>query len=280
MSVKISIILPFYNAETYLSDCIESILAQTFTDFELLAINDGSIDGSANVVKKFNDKRIQLITLENNFVESLNYGLTISNGKYIVRMDADDLMFPKRLEIQYEFMERYSEIDLCGSWAESFGEVVKIMQYEHSHEAIISSMLLYNCIIHPTVIIRKSTVLNLKLKYKDYSYADDYKFWTDFALSGARFANIPQPLIYYRTSSNQLTNKYWDNMSFASNKIRLEYAEGIINRMIEDDERYLSLMEQIIYLFEVDLLNFELFTRMLYHLFKNHLEINKSFLNN
>ncbi|MFV8268603.1 glycosyltransferase family 2 protein [Flavobacterium sp. GT2N3] len=103
-------------------------MEQTFTDFELLAIDDGSTDGSVAVIKSFNDKRIHLITLEHNFIASLNYGLKISKGKFIARMDADDIMLPNRLQIQHDFMERKFNVDICANCAESFGNTCGTMQ--------------------------------------------------------------------------------------------------------------------------------------------------------
>lgn len=267
MNIKISVVMPFYNAEAYLSESIESILNQTFQDFELLAIDDGSTDSSVSIVKSFNDERISLIPLDHNFIKSLNYGLKISRGKYIARMDADDIMLPKRLEVQHAFMEANSDVDICGSWAESFGDNRGIMQYASNHEVIVRSLLLYCSMIHPTVMIRKSTLEELDLNYLDYAYAEDYKLWTDLALAGARFSNIPEVLLRYRSSSNQVTNKYRDKMSHCSYKIRLEYAEGLINMMNEKDERYWGLLEQALQLLELELMDFECFSQIVYHLY-------------
>lgn len=273
MNVKISIVMPFYNAAAYLSESIKSILNQTFQDFELLAIDDGSTDNSVSIVKSFNDERIRLISLDHSFIDSLNYGFKISKGKYIARMDADDIMLPKRLEIQYVFMEGNSDVDICGSWAESFGNSTGIIQYKSNHEEIISSLLLHCSMIHPTVMIRKSTLEQLGLNYLDYACAEDYKLWTDLALAGARFANISEVLLRYRSSSNQITTKYRDKMSHSSYKIRLEYAEGLINKMSEEDERYWGLLDQAVKLLELDLLDFESFSQIIYHLYTSRLKV-------
>lgn len=273
MNVKISIVMPFYNAEAYLSESIESILNQTFQDFELLALDDGSTDNGVSIVKSFKDRRIRLISLNHNFIESLNYGLKISKGKYIARMDADDIMLSKRLQIQHDFMEGNSNIDICGSWAESFGNICSIIQQECHHEAIISSLIMNNSLIHPTVMIRKSTLEKLELNYLDYACAEDYKLWTDLALGRARFANVPEVLLRYRSSPDQVTNKYRDKMSHSSYKIRLEYAESLINRMSEEEERYWRLLEQAVQLLELDLLDFESFSQIVYYLYSSHLKI-------
>ena len=273
MNVEISIIMPFYNAEAYLTECVESILNQTFQDFELLAIDDGSTDSSASIVKSFYDERIRLITLDHNFIDSLNYDLKNSKGKYIARMDADDVMLPKRLEVQYAFMEENCDIDICGSWAEIFGNSSGVLQHASNHEAIVSSLILYCSMIHPTIMIRKSILEKLHLTYLDYACAEDYKLWADLALAGARFTNIPEVLLRYRSSSDQVTNKYRDMMSHSSYKIRLEYVEGIMNLMNEEDKRYLGLFEESVQLLELDVIDFESFSQIVYQLYSSHLKV-------
>lgn len=273
MNVEISIIMPFYNAEAYLTECVESILNQTFQDFELLAIDDGSTDSSASIVKSFCDERISLITLDHNFIDSLNYGLKNSKGKYIARMDADDVMLPKRLEVQYAFMEENCDIDICGSWAEIFGNSSGVLQHASKHEAIVSSLILYCSMIHPTIMIRKSILEKFHLTYLNYACAEDYKLWADLALAGARFTNIPEVLLRYRSSSVQVTNKYRDMMSHSSYKIRLEYAEGIMNLMNEEDKRYLGLFEESVQLLELDVIDFESFSQIVYQLYSSHLKV-------
>jgi glycosyltransferase involved in cell wall biosynthesis len=276
MNIKISILMPFYNAEAYLSESLESILNQTFEDFELLAIDDGSTDNSVSIVKSFDDKRIRLISLDHNFIESLNYGLKVSKGKYIVRMDADDIMLPKRLEVQHNFMEANLDIDVCGSWAERFGNNRGTIKYESEHEGMTSSLLLYCCMIHPTVIIRKTTLDQLGLNYLDYPYAEDYKLWTDLSLAGARFATIREVLLQYRFSSDQVTSKYRDTMSHSSYKIRMEYAEALMNRICEEEEQYLGIFEQAIQLLDLDILDFESFCQIVFHLYSSHLKKDES----
>lgn len=117
----VSIVLPMYNAGEYIADCIQSILEQTYQNYELIVIDDGSTDSSVAVVESFNDKRINLIRSSHNYIASLNLGLQRSNGKYIARMDADDRMFPFRLAEQVATMESNPSICVCASYMEIMG---------------------------------------------------------------------------------------------------------------------------------------------------------------
>ncbi|MGL5705063.1 MAG: glycosyltransferase family A protein [Tannerellaceae bacterium] len=121
--IEISIILPVYNVDIlYFKEAVYSILEQSFDNFELLIIDDGSDIDFQLVLDLFDDERIRLIRNHHNFIDTLNRGLKESKGRYIARMDADDIMVPHRLQTQYDFMESNPEVDVCGSWAESFGK--------------------------------------------------------------------------------------------------------------------------------------------------------------
>ncbi len=114
---KISIIMPVFNAANFIQGCIDSILKQTLKDWELIIINDGSTDNTLNILQLLVDSRISINTNNHDFIASLNKGLSLSKGKYIVRMDADDIMLSERLQTQYDYMESNPEIDICGSFS-------------------------------------------------------------------------------------------------------------------------------------------------------------------
>lgn len=111
----VSILLPMYNAESYIRDCIKSILSQTYENLEILVMDDGSEDNSVPIVTDFNDKRLKIIKCKHNYIETLNYGLKLCKGKYIARMDADDIMFGNRIEEQVSIMEKDETISFCSS---------------------------------------------------------------------------------------------------------------------------------------------------------------------
>lgn len=112
--LPISVCMSMYNVAPYVGECIDSILAQTFEDFELLIVDDGSDDDSAAIVRSYTDKRIKLIEREHDYIASLNYLLSHATGKYIARMDADDIMLPNRLERQFTYMETHPGVDILG----------------------------------------------------------------------------------------------------------------------------------------------------------------------
>ncbi|MFH0846036.1 MAG: glycosyltransferase family 2 protein [Patescibacteria group bacterium] len=200
---KITVLMPVYNSEKYLKKSIESILNQTFTDFEFLIINDGSTDNSEKIIKSYNDSRIKLISNEVNLgvIKSLNKGLDQARGEYIARMDADDISFPKRLEIQIKFMKKNPHIGIAGSWAKIIIGNKKINKYSKpiSHPEKIKIALLFRCIIiHPSIITRKNILEKYNLRYNiNYEHAEDYGLWSN-AVKYFPITNIKKALIQYR----------------------------------------------------------------------------------
>ena len=119
----VSVCMPVYNAARYLTECIDSILAQTFTDFELLIVDDGSTDNSRDIVRSYHDKRIRLIENRHDYIGSLNKLLDEAKGKYIARMDADDVMMPYRLAAQFGYMEKHIEVGVLGGGFQQIGQL-------------------------------------------------------------------------------------------------------------------------------------------------------------
>jgi glycosyltransferase involved in cell wall biosynthesis len=257
LSPVLSIVMPVYNVPPdYLQESIDSILKQTFGDFELLIIDDGSTETAGiALIKTYMDSRIRLISNQHDFIASLNRGIAESKGKYIVRMDADDIMMPNRLAVQYEFMEEHPEIDVCGSWIELFGNRTGVIKTPVEHKQIAAIMLLYNPIGHPTVIMRESVCKNKKCLYSDYPYAEDYKLWTDLAIEGFRFTNIQQVLLLSRNSNSQVTNTKGEEMMQTSRIIQMEYAERVMKQIVEKDEKVFDFFEQLIKLFNESLIS-------------------------
>jgi len=272
MIPAVSIIIPVYNAGEYLPECLDSIIKQIFPDFELLIIDDGSTDNSIDIIKSFPDRRIRLIMNKHDFIGSLNLGLNEAKGKYIARMDADDIMLSHRLQTQYDFMETNPDIDICGSYAESFGELKDIIQRPVKQTDIVSSMLLSNPIIHPSVMIRRSILRQSGCLYQyGYACAEDYKLWTDLALKGFKFANIPEPLLLYRISPQQVTQVFQNDMVVSSLKIGLEYAEAVMEQLVEKEERYGNLFNALIELFNDELISPKTFLQAIYPVCREHI---------
>jgi len=219
-SPSISVIMPVYNAGKYVKKAIQSILEQTFSDFEFIIINDCSTDESLNIIRSFKDKRIILLNNPLNLgnYPSRNKGLSLAKGKYICVMDADDTAMPNRFERQYLFMEENPEIGLAGSGFRFLGREQNIYR-ENDYEKIKVILLRNNCFIHPTLIIRYDYIKKYNLQYNEkYYFAADY----DLIVRAARFfhiTNMPEILLNYRIHDNQITKK--------SRQKQMEYAEEI-----------------------------------------------------
>ncbi|CVK19931.1 glycosyltransferase family 2 protein [Sporomusa sphaeroides] len=209
---KVTVLMSVYNGEQYLREAIESILKQSYKNFELLIINDASTDTSRSIIQSYSDPRIRLIDNEVNLglTVSLNKGIALSQGEYIARMDSDDISLDERLEKQVQFMKEHSDIGVCGSWVETFGVRHEIWQYPIEHNEITSRLLFYNSLAHSTVIFRRNLLCKLGLCYnEEYRYSQDYELW--IRCSGVvRLANIPEPLVKYRLSENQIGRKHND----------------------------------------------------------------------
>jgi glycosyltransferase involved in cell wall biosynthesis len=205
----ISVVMSVYNSEKYLAESIESILNQTFTDFEFIIINDGSIDNSLAIIESYmaKDDRIVLISRENKgLAASLNEGIAIAKGKYIARMDADDISLPERFIKQYEFMEE-NQIDLCGTAVQIFSDSKdnKTWRYPEKANDIKFTLMFMTAFAHPTVFIRKKVFDTVS--YTNYEASQDYKLWCDIALNGFKMANLELVLLRYRFHKSQISKK-------------------------------------------------------------------------
>lgn len=232
---QISVIMPAYNAEKYVAEAINSILSQTFTDFEFIIINDASTDSTKNIIESFQDPRIKLINNEQNkcVAKSLNIGISAAKGKYIARMDADDISLPQRFQTQFNFMEQNPDIDICGSWIETFGEnkcVIKVPENNND----IKDELFFSCsMLHPTVIFKRD--LNLQY-FSDFPRAEDYDLWCR-KINELKFANIPKVLLHYRIHNCQVGQAKKTKQNQDSNLIRLRNLENIGLHLSDEELR-------------------------------------------
>ena len=209
MKPTVTILLPVYNAEQTVSETIDSILVQTYSNFELLIINDGSDDRSEEIITSYSDKRIRYYANQENrgLIYTLNRGIEIAEGDYIARIDADDLMLKNRLEVQVDYMERHLDVVALGT-------AMTVMQGNRRKAHCppvrhIEAYMYYGCpLIHPSAIIRKAVLWEHHIKYDyDYKHAEDYKFWYDLSKVG-RLVNISDRLLIYRVSDSQVSKVY------------------------------------------------------------------------
>lgn len=233
---KVSILLPAYNAALYLRDSLDSIIRQTFKDFEVVLIDDGSTDDTFKIANEyFNvDKRIKYYKNKENLglIKTLNKGLTLAQGDYIVRMDADDIMTDDRLYKQVKYMDSNPQCFVCGGQIEYIGNLngnAPILPQKYEDLLYLS---LTNCpLYHPTTIIRNTAIKQFGLKYNDsYKHAEDYKFWSDIIFSHPNsIANIKDVVLYYRISNEQVTAKFSNEQNLVSKKIRRENVQHVLS---------------------------------------------------
>lgn len=210
--VPISIIMPTYNCGEYIKEAIESILNQTFKDFELIVIDDGSIDNTAQIIKTINDDRIVYIkNRHRGIVYALNTGLNLARGKYIARMDADDICYPERLQKQYNLMEEKTDIIVCGTHIVFHDNSVGSCGYGYWGDPL-ACLAQGNIIYHGTVMIRNQFIIERKLQYQHKPHAEDYYMWFEIVKNGGLLYTIPEILYFYRSNKSQVTNKFYDEM--------------------------------------------------------------------
>lgn len=204
--LKISVLMPVYNAEKYLREAIDSILNQTFRDFEFIIINDASTDNSKNIILSYDDKRIRYFENNKNLgvSRSLNKGLKFAKSNLVARMDADDISSFKRLELQYEEMNRDKEITVLASnfdVVDERGHFLYRENYAQSSEEIYYILRFRDCLGHPTVMFRKSIILNVFHGYAINHEAEDYDLWLRIS-SRYKISKLNTSLLKLRTSRN------------------------------------------------------------------------------
>jgi glycosyltransferase involved in cell wall biosynthesis len=215
----ITVLMPAYNAARYIGEAIASVLQQTFTDFELLIVNDGSTDDTQDIINSFNDERIVVINQVNRGVaDALNTGLKYARAPYIARFDADDICYPYRLEKQIRFLQDNPEYILVGSEVKYILENGDFLFDFHciaySHEQIMDKLYFYCPFVHPTVMYRKDAVMEAG-GYPTHAHNfEDYLLWTTLAGTG-KLCNLTESLIKYRLNSTSVTiDEKWRGRRF------------------------------------------------------------------
>ena len=207
----VTVLMPVFNGEAFLREAIDSVLAQTYTDFVFLIINDGSTDNTEKIILSYNDSRIQYVRNEINLklIKTLNKGLSLVTTKYVARMDADDICVPTRLERQIEYMESHPQVGLLGTWCQTIGaNKPAVIRYEENHEQICFKQLYQIQIVHPSCMMRMSVLQTLDNWFDEmYLHAEDYELFTRMS-HVTRLANIPEVLHLYRKHENAVSVLY------------------------------------------------------------------------
>jgi len=252
-SPRVTIGISFYNNEKTLFDSIRSVFAQTYSDWEIILVNDGSTDNSTNIVERINDPRIRVVNHgeRRGLSHRLNEIAQLARGKYLARMDADDLMHPDRIEIQWNYLEKNSEIDLVGTATfiiddqlnvigkrgESFGST--------SADEVLRRRTLF---VHPTVFGRAEWFRkNPYLEERWCSRAQDYELWIRTCQSlDNRFGHISTPLLYYRESGNFNYKRYRESMRCCRTIVK-KYGPKLIGRLAANTLRIRFVIQEALY---------------------------------
>ena len=207
---KVSVIVAAFNAENYLREAIQSVLRQTFQDFELLIVDDGSTDGTARIIRSYSDARIQLVENQRNMglTKSLNRALNLARGEYIARQDADDISEPLRLQTQVAYLNRHPRVALLGSWftvIDENGSEVRRTSLPTNDLDLHWAMFFYCPFVHGAVMWRHAPVREQIGAYNEnLAYAQDHDLWARIA-SRFTVANLPEWLVRYREHSQSMT---------------------------------------------------------------------------
>ena len=234
----VSVLMPAYNASLYIREAIDSILSQTFSDFEFLIIDDGSTDNTIDIVKKYTDTRIKLIQNEQNrgLVYTLNKGLDIAQGKYIARMDADDICTSDRLEKQVAYMERHSGVASL-SCAFRFMGTPHEIHFPTDGERINIKLLDNTALLHPGAVLRSEVLKRENIRYNaDYKHAEDYHLWVQFAEKGLELGNLDDVLVDYRQHEGQVSITKQAEQDQIKDKIKLEFLSYFFKDFFSEQE--------------------------------------------
>lgn len=219
----ISVIMPVYNGARYLRESIDSILNQTFKDFEFIIINDGSTDNSEEIILSYNDPRIVYLKnkVNSKICVTLNRGIDAARGNYIARFDCDDIALPNRLERQKQYLDKHPEIGIIGSDIIIFGKGDEdhYFGFVHNPDECKAGLLFNTCFAHPAVMMRTRILLEHNLHYREeYKGIEDFEMWWRIS-QYAEMANLPEALIRYRKHPEQETQ----NVSVSVTKKSIEF---------------------------------------------------------
>lgn len=233
-----------YNAAEFLIDSVESVLNQTFSDFEFIIIDDKSTDNSLVILKSITDPRIVLIENEENqgLTRNLNNGIRLAKGNYLARMDADDISLLNRFERQIQFLDENTEIAMCGTQIMEFGNRFELSNYSLSYDKIKFELLKQNCFAHPTVMWRRLDFIKYNLFYDEsFVIAQDYELWTR-VVEKLKVINLNEALLKYRVHANQIsTEKKLNQFNFAI-QVKINQLRRIGLQINTDDYKTVECM--------------------------------------
>ncbi|HEY3296911.1 MAG TPA: glycosyltransferase [bacterium] len=222
MPPAVTVSIPIYNAERYLAECLQSIKAQTFDNFEVVAVLDGCKDKSEEILMDLKDERFRVVKNERNMgvISGLNQGIQHATAPLLARMDSDDIMLPDRLRKQVDYMNAHQDVALLGTWFDYMDETGRIFKkpfpFSAEHDAIKREFRVRNCIGGPTMMFRTEQLRKMGGYIPDFPMAEDLTISLRYLVEGLRLANLPEVLVHYRfyaASNSQARMKYSNDLS-------------------------------------------------------------------
>jgi glycosyltransferase involved in cell wall biosynthesis len=248
---KVTVLMSVYNGERYLNEAVDSILAQTFTDFEFLIIDDASTDLTPEILRSYDDPRIRIVTNEENLglTKSLNKGIALARGEYIARMDADDVSFIVRLERQVEFMEKNADIGVLGSnyqYIDESGYPKGVVSTSLDPELTRWELLFLNPLAHPTVLMRTALMRSVQGYDETFRFSQDYELWCRLTKI-TQLAKLQDVLLYLRSSKLNISHRHYKQQRIYSHLITLQVLQNILHNKeegnISDNQHHKSIDE-------------------------------------
>lgn len=238
----ISVVLPVYNVASFIKEAIDSILNQTIQDFEIIVIDDCSTDKTIEIVKSYNDERIRILTKPENkgLIDSLNIGFNAAKGKYIARMDGDDISDLKRFEKQLYVLENNPEIKVCGSWLQAFGKENKIIKHKEHHEQILVNMMVHCSMSLGSVMLDRIWAKEESFD-ENKKHVEDYDFWSRVIWKGKVY-NIQEVLYKYRIHETQVSTTYNEIQRKGDIPIKLVFFKKLNYNSNKFEDRFLEKM--------------------------------------
>lgn len=229
MLPSISVIMPVWNGEKYLREAVDSILNQSFTDLELLVIDDGSTDATPEILRSYTDRRLRLHRLEHaGIVVALNHGLAHARSEWIARLDADDVSEPRRLELQWRAVTRYADTVLCHAAVTFFGEgkgLIGPARLPRSR-SFTALRLCYQCpVVHSTVLFKKAAALAVGGYLHEERHAEDFSLWGRL-LEHGRFMALSQKLVRFRCHPQSVSRQNQEAQSALARKIGIRHCQN------------------------------------------------------
>lgn len=267
----VSVLMPAYTAQDYVAIAIESILSQTFSDFEFIIIDDGSSDKTPLIIKEYAKKDERIVFLQNSqnlkISQALNLGLEIARGEFICRMDADDWSYPNRLEYQLEFMRKNPEVVICGADIEVCDENLKTLNrriYPKTNADIRKKIFRLNPFAHPVTFYQTEIAKKAGAYDPNFNLVEDYDLYFRLGKFG-QFANIPKVLLKLRTHPQSLSVKSISAQARLNFSVRLKALKSYVYKAGWSDKIFLLFNYLAIFLIP-DQYKFQLynFIRRLY----------------